>query len=622
MLIMVEILTNMHKWMKRLFSSFENSRGIWFHIVGIVALIWFLMRSGTAPHRSQYPCQQLARNIAAVYMAYWSALFVGIFMYFKKVKTQLASFIPLSIIVFLIINSIGNGIGGSERNWQPIAKQPMGEPVGLNPGRVVWVWNPYATRRELHGYWWERENNNQSVIDEMFEEGIKALAGTDDIKEAWNLLFKYFNRMHGKGNVSYQKGEKIAIKINMNNCWDARNNYAREDNDRDANPYVVKALLRQLVNVVGVAQEDIILYDASRPIPDWFYYRVIYKDYPVSMELEFPYVKFYDEMGGGEGRIKVEKSDVRVYFAYGPCKYRTLPKCVVEADYLINMPLLKMHPINNGVTLSGKNLFGSWIEEVKDIHEYHEYGQIMGNPAPQVDLLAHEQLGGKTLLYIGDGTFGTIKDHKTIARFQMYPFNDDWTNSLFFSQDPVAIDSVMFDFLNEEANPIEGAQNYLHQAAEPPAGVYDPEGDGIYLNKSLGVHEHWDTSVNIFSPERYSGREKGGIDFVAIGKEYAQAAIRVISPQPNHIYIFGKDVGMASSTIVIGSIIVECRVEGLDVATDKVEFYVNDEFKGADTTQPYTWEWNDFSFGKYYIKFVAYYRGGSIEREMELWKFL
>ena len=621
MLIIAEVLMNMSKWKEKLFASFKKSR-IWFHVLGIAALIWYLLRSGTSPHRNQYPCQQAARSIAGIYIAYWAAIFLSLSIYLKKIKVHFASLLPLLAIVILIVGSMGSNIINEKgQRWQPIPKEPMGTPVGLNPGRVVWVWNPKATSSELHGYWWERENNNQSIIDEMLEKGIKALAGVDNLKEAWNSLFKWFNKMHGKGNVSYQKGERIAIKINMNNCWDCRNNYAREDNDRDASPYVVKSLLRQLVNVVGVPQEDIILYDASRPIPDWFYYRVIYKDYPVSMELEFPNVKFYDELGGGEGRQKVEASNVKIYFAYGPCEYRTLPKCVVEANYLINMPLLKMHPINNGVTLAGKNLFGSWIEEVSDIHEYHEYGQIMGNPAPQVDLLAHEQLGGKTLLYIGDGLFGTIKDHKTIAKFQMYPFNNDWTNSLFFSQDPVAIDSVMFDFLNEEANPIEGAQNYLHQAAEPPAELYDPEGDGIYLNKSLGVHEHWDTSVDIFSPERYSGAGIG-IDFVAVGKEYAEAWIRILSPQPNHLYIFGKDVAIIPFTVVIGNITVEGRVEGLNESIEKMEFYVDGKMVKEDSEAPYTWEWREFSFGKRELKLIAYYDEESIENETDVWKFL
>jgi hypothetical protein len=98
----------------------------------------------------------------------------------------------------------------------------------------------------------------------------------------------------------------------------------------------------------------------------------------------------------------------------------------------------------------------------------------------------------------------------------MYPFNNDWTNSLFLSQDPVAIDSVMYDFLLAESNPCEGSQNYLHQSADPPLNVYDPENDGYYLSESLGVHEHWDTNENIFSSERYSGPSNDGIDYLAV----------------------------------------------------------------------------------------------------------
>jgi hypothetical protein len=109
----------------------------------------------------------------------------------------------------------------------------------------------------------------------------------------------------------------------------------------------------------------------------------------------------------------------------------------------------------------------------------------------------------------------------------MEPFNNDWTNSLFFSQDPIAIDSVMYDFLYAEGtNPTEGCQNYLHQGAEPLPDTYDPEGDGIYLSNSIGVHEHWDTSFEIWEPERYSGPEDNGIDFVTFGKEHSSIRIK------------------------------------------------------------------------------------------------
>ena len=353
---------------------------------------------------------------------------------------------------------------------------------------------------------------------------LQSLAGTDDDLEAWDLLFKYFNEQHGKGNIGYQAGEKIAIKINLNNCWHSGGliDYIFEDNERDASPYVVKSLLKQLIDVVGVNQSDITVFDASRAMANWFYNRLYYEYYPDSTLIpEFPDVNYVDGMGRGAGREKAIASDVRVYLAEDPestCEFRTLPTVVVEADYLINMPIMKRHPLpqdtSGGVTLSGKNFFGTFIEDVVDVHPYHLSGFIMGNPTIQTDLLAHEHLGGKTILYLGDGIYATKIDHATIAKFDMYPFNGDWTNSLFFSQDPVAIDSVMYDFLYTEATedevsdpPIEGSQNYLHQSAEPILNEYDPEGDGEYLNHSLGVHEHWDTSVDIFSFERYIGIE-------------------------------------------------------------------------------------------------------------------
>jgi len=77
------------------------------------------------------------------------------------------------------------------------------------------------------------------------------------------------------------------------------------------------------------------------------------------------------------------------------------------------------------------------------------------------------------------------------------PFNDDWSSSLFASQDPVAIDSVGFDFLWAEwdEDPRRSwADDYLEEAAmanDPISGTfYDPDGNGTSL-QSLGVHEHW-----------------------------------------------------------------------------------------------------------------------------------
>ena len=116
----------------------------------------------------------------------------------------------------------------------------------------------------------------------------------------------------------------------------------------------------------------------------------------------------------------------------------------------------------------------------------------MGSYNALVDLMGHKDLGGKTLLFIGE----CIRPKYWSAP----PFNGRPASSLFMSQDIVAIESVLLDFLRSAGVvPAGTPDNYLHEAAQadnPPSGtVYDPENDGIPL-QSLGVHEHWNNPTD------------------------------------------------------------------------------------------------------------------------------
>jgi len=624
-----------YKNKSNLLIRLSSHKGILFHLAGIAAIIWFLVRVLPRPDRIRYPCQQMSLSIAVGYIAFWSllwsAIFHGLGLWIRRVKYKTAAIAPVILVAFVLIFTITSNVYAVNEIkesytltiWDPIPNEPIGTPKGVNPGRVVWVWNPDATETKLSGYWWMKQNNNQLVIDQMVSDGIKNLAGAETEEESWEILFKHFNLVNGNGEKDYQPGEKISIKINLNNCYSIFS-YITKDNDRDASPYVVKAILRQLIYYVGVEQKDITIYDASRVIPNWFYRRVYYKEFPASpLVPEFPDIHYVDTSGLMPGREKVKPTPEKIYFADGTGLYRTLPSCVVDADYIINVPILKRHPIDFGVTLSGKNFFGTWIEPVSDIHNYHRSGFIDGNPTPQTDLLAHKEVGGKTLLFIGDGTFPTKIDHRTIDKFEMYPFNNDWTNSLFFSQDPVAIDSVMYDFLHTEGtNPCEGSQNYLHQSAEPNPDTYDPENDGIYLASSLGVHEHWDKTVDIFSPDRYLSTTGNGIDFVAIGKEHANPGILITKPKINYLYINGNEIFRIGTTFIIGNIQIETRINGVVEEIEKVEFYINDELVANVTELPYVHLWSEVQIGmRFIIKVVAYYgEGKTLINELPVWK--
>jgi hypothetical protein len=135
----------------------------------------------------------------------------------------------------------------------------------------------------------------------------------------------------------------------------------------------------------------------------------------------------------------------------------------------------------------------------------------MGSYNALVDLMGQKDLGGKTLLFLVDALYAVPDEHGTAfsykAKWLSAPFNNNWTSSLFLSQDNVAIESVCLDFLRTEqaANPtnytltIGAVDNYLHEAAlanNPPSGTYySPSGDGVRL-QSLGVHEHWNNPTD------------------------------------------------------------------------------------------------------------------------------
>jgi hypothetical protein len=329
-------------------------------------------------------------------------------------------------------------------------------------------------------------------------------------------LFRYNNLQNGAGDRGYQAGEKILIKINLTLCYVSgqsnppnRSMLSRSPEKAGmTNPQFVLALMRQLVNVVGVSQADISVGDPVNFFPQQWY------DY---LHPAFPDVRYLDHYPFA-GRTQVQFSGTPFYWSTTDANGKEqdyLPQNYEEAAYLINFSVLKSHE-RAGITLSAKNHFGSLIRSpVGDLRgqRYNYYdlhtnieGYLPGRTHYRtlVDLMGHEGIGGKTLLYLVDALYGGKGWDGTPYKWNLAPFSDDWPSSLFASQDPVAIDSVGYDFLlaewPTEVSVWDGlAQDYLHEAAQansPPSGtLYDPERDGTVM-ASLGVHEHWNNPAD------------------------------------------------------------------------------------------------------------------------------
>lgn len=471
---------------------------------GLVSLIWFLIRVVPKPSRATYPCQRLAAPLAGGFVVWIAGLVGSTFLYHRakrvlKKSRYIAAGICAAAAVAIVWSAVcisGNGPAAAAV-FEPSepANSPIGTARGIFPGRVVWIHDPNATSWDgSTGSWWDDNNTDQKTVDAMISKAIRGLTGRLSDAEAWDALFKDFNRSRGMGETGYNKPEKIAIKLNMNQ--DRRADWTPDIGN--PSPHVVYSLVKQLINNAGVPGSAITLYDATRSIGD-----PVYDKIRSNSDTDFQSVRFVvspDRAGNGRMAAVADKNNplhTKAGIAY-------LPTCVTEAKYLINLALMRAHTLF-GVTLCAKNHFGSiyfpngrgWTPS--PLHRYGNRKDPMGSYNCLVNLNGHEQLGGKTLLYMIDALYPARNQTGNVIRF--VSFDSAWLSSIFVSQDMVAVDSVGLDFLRNEhiVNPkvvdVTGnPDNYLHEAAladKPPSGTkYDPEQDGTAL-KSLGVHEHW-----------------------------------------------------------------------------------------------------------------------------------
>jgi len=299
-----------------------------------------------------------------------------------------------------------------------------------------------------------------------------------------------------------------------------------------------------LVDSVGVAEDDIYIGDPMKHLYS--------HDYAL-WHGEYPDIHYLDHDRSDGGREIAEVGDTTIYYSDSGAVLRAdawnypptgdpiyddnFYKIFEDCDYLINVPTLKGH-VRAGITMFAKNHFGSHTRG--DASHLHmglvdpDGNPNNGIPRPGyglyrvcVDLMGWELFREKNLIFLMDALWSAGAEVTQPTKWQIAPFNNDWSSSIFISQDNVAIESVGYDFLRTEyteANhsgltyvQMEGTDDYLEQTADsdnwPTDIVYDPEGDGTPL-PSLGVHEHWNNEI-----DRQYSRNLGegyGIELVKI----------------------------------------------------------------------------------------------------------
>jgi hypothetical protein len=548
--------------LNRIFGTAKaKGRFVWFFSgMGLFSVFWFLIRVIPKPSRALYPCQRVAFPIASSFVI-WLMAVLGSSAAWRRARRHNIRF-SLACLWGALAFACGFLVVAKLPSLRALAGNPPHGPLGVAkgvfPGRVAWVHAPEAT--SWAGFsstepWWQTNHTDLATVEAMMSKAVQSVGGANSDLAAWDAIFKYFNQNHGRGLQGYQAGEKIAIKINLTTC-NARSGTSTVDiystyekrasimNSIDNSPQMLLSLLRQLVYTVGVSQTNISLGDPTGNFPRYMW------NY---LHPEFPGVTYFDNYGGA-GRTRTLFSSVPFDWSTTNATGKVqdyIPVPFAQATYLIDFAILKGHSV--GVTLCGKNLYGALLRcpdgFYRDALGVNQPGTLnylsmhastpdptmpgtpgLGHYRAIVDLLGHPALGGKILICFVDGLFGGYFWDSHPYKWNMAPFNGNWPSSLFASQDPVAIDSVCYDFLlNEWPNVVNngtaspgnglqgGAEDYLHEAAlanAPPSGTfYDPGKTGTSLS-SLGVHEHWNNPID----KQYS-RNLGlnqGIELVAL----------------------------------------------------------------------------------------------------------
>ena len=477
-------------FLKHFFRKIQSN----FFLVSLASLIWLVFRTGTKPSRIAYPCQRVAAaNVGALVGALPALLGAGkcrILFRDSKKKRALATFLVIAAtfnafaIAGLLITR--QSIAGS---WAAYSRKTRAGPIGKriaamagaayatipaanllpSPHRVVSVHDSNAT--SWNGAGNPADYMNQTEINNMVQRGVMELTGQATPLAAWQML------------IPYQTGDAVAIKMNFNNV---PNCDFTENANMNAYAAVANAVIQGLESI-GVPPGKIWITDPSRPINDGF--RAGISDANVA---------YYTKCTAAEigsrhnvfttGYISETSPDATLFNpAYGltdPYRY-VLPAQVFEdAAHIINIPQLKGHgspPDVGGVTLGVKNHFGSVsltsdAEGDSPLHSNSYFFQMMG------DINANPVFYNKTRLVIGDGIMGnpTINWQDPVL---WSTFGNEPPALFFFGVDPIAVDSVMFDYIQREC-----------AATSQPAR--DDKVESYAASLGLGVLEHWDNGTD------------------------------------------------------------------------------------------------------------------------------
>jgi len=174
--------------------------------------------------------------------------------------------------------------------------------------------------------------------------------------------------------------------------------------------------------------------------------------------------------------------------------------------------------------------------------------------------------------------------------------------------------------------------NKIHNHSSHGA-VSDPYWNGTaYVNYNLDAEKNWwgDKTGPYHPTDNPNGKGDEITDYVLYKPwiKYGNPIINITTPEDGFLYINIQDIFKLKipffTNFIIGKIDVEADAPDCLFGINRVEFYVDDELKVIDYTEPYSWKWDEQELFLLYTITVIIYdnAGNSAADEIGVWKFL
>jgi len=215
------------------------------------------------------------------------------------------------------------------------------------------------------GNWWDEGTGiSQPAVDNMMSRSLRALAGARPTPPHGRQSSNTTTAPSGAATPGMpgrkDRGED-QLQQRLRRLWRCRRQI-------DQSPQTLLAILHQLVAIAGVPPEMITVYEAARVI-------LIES---TSRRMPPSRASVCDSKGDGtNGRFRWSTRRIRSTILSGPQGRPGLPKCVVEATYLVNLTLVKA--IDHRRVADRENHYGT-----VDVRDHEVYVNSHSIPWPRI----------------------------------------------------------------------------------------------------------------------------------------------------------------------------------------------------------------------------------------------